>query len=129
MVLRGDDGCPEGGGAVACAAGAGGRFRIYNPPGGAEDFHAAWVRFQAGVGHPVVWSPYNGGHWIAVRGQDVLDIHADHAQFSSRRNVLPATVKPALGGALMLDPPAHAPYRHVLNTGLSPKIVRQEWSR
>jgi cytochrome P450 len=98
---------------------------IYALPGGEADFHAAWRTFQAQTPHPFIWTPRNGGHWIAMGGRDVFETFADHARFSSCRNTLPATPSVALGGALMLDPPEHQPFRAFLNTGLSPKTVRR----
>lgn len=98
---------------------------IYDVPGAGRDFHAAWRGLQDSISHPLIWTPHHGGHWIAVRGRDVFDIFADHERFSSCRNTLPRTPTVALGGALMLDPPEHQPFRQFLNTGLSPRTVRR----
>lgn len=99
-------------------------FDIFAPALPSEDFHAAWVRFQASTRQPFLWSPRYGGHWIAMRGADVATIFEDHERFSSVRNVLPPLPRPAPFGALGLDPPEHAPFRAFLNEGLSPRVVR-----
>ena len=99
-------------------------FDIYAPARPGEDFHAAWVRFQAATDAPLLWSPRYGGHWIAMRGEDIAAIFADHARFSSQRNVLPPLARPAPLGALGLDPPEHGAFRAFLNDGLSPRVVR-----
>jgi cytochrome P450 len=100
-------------------------FDVYRPAAAGEDFHAAWVRFQAETKAPLVWSTRYGGHWIAVRGRDVFEIHGDHERFSSGLNTVPRATSRAPLGAIMLDPPEHTPFRAFLNTGLSPKVVRE----
>lgn len=99
-------------------------FDVYAPASPGEDFHASWVRFQASAPGPIVWSPRYGGHWIAVRGADILEIHADHERFSSAANTVPPATSRAPLGAIVLDPPDHAPFRAFLDEGLSPRVVR-----
>lgn len=101
-------------------------FDVYDPAAGQGgiDYHDAWVRFQQTTEHPLVWTPRYGGHWIALHGDDVFDIHADHERFSSGRNTVPPTREVPPLGALVLDPPQHGPYRAFLTEGLSPKVVR-----
>ena len=43
-------------------------FDIYAPPGVERDYHAAWLALQKPELPPIVWTPRNGGHWIAARG-------------------------------------------------------------
>ena len=98
-------------------------FDVYNPTPEAEDFHRACVEFQQATPHPLVWTHHHGGHWIAVRGRDVYDLYADHANFSSRHYFVPAAPGQSTLGAFTLDPPEHAPFRAFLNAGLSPKVA------
>lgn len=98
-------------------------FDVYNPAPDAEHFHAACVEFQRSAPHPLVWSPHHGGHWIAVRGQDVFEIYADHARFSSRHYFVPAAPGQVPLGAFTLDPPEHAAFRAFLSAGMSPKAI------
>ena len=100
-------------------------FDVYNPAAPGEDFHAAWVRFRKAIKTPLVWSTHYGGHWIAVRGQEVFDIYADHERFSSGLNTVPRATSRAPLGAIGMDPPEHTPFRAFLNAGLSPKVVRE----
>ena len=99
-------------------------FDVYAAAAPGEDFHAAWVRFQRATVSPLVWSPRYGGHWIAVRGRDVLDLYGDHDRFSSAVNTVPPATSRAPLGAIVLDPPQHGPFRAVLDEGLSPRVVR-----
>lgn len=97
---------------------------IYAPHAPGEDYFAAWLRWRDTTPHPVVWSPRHGGHWIALRGPDVLRVLSDHESFSVDAFGVPrapAGQRPL--GALIKDPPAHAPFRRFLNLGLSPRVV------
>ncbi|MGQ5700543.1 cytochrome P450 [Sandaracinobacteroides sp. A072] len=73
----------------------------------------------------VLWTPRNGGHWIVKTHADVAKVLADTEHFSSRRIVVTdedVAGRPPLV-PLQLDPPAHAPYRALLQQALSPKAV------
>lgn len=98
-------------------------FDVYNPTLDAEHYHQAFVDFQRATPHRLVWTHHHGGHWIAVRGQDVFDLYADHANFSSRHFFVPADPNQVLMGAFTLDPPLHQPFRSFINHGLSFKTV------
>ncbi|TDU23327.1 cytochrome P450 [Panacagrimonas perspica] len=98
-------------------------FDVYNPTRDANRFHEAFVEFQRATPYPFVWSPHHGGHWVAVRGPDVLALYGDHERFSSRYFFVPVAPAQVSMGALTLDPPEHQPFRAFLNAGLTPKII------
>lgn len=99
-------------------------FDYYEPPGVANGMQEAWRTLQAPGVPDVVWTPFNGGHWIATRGALVLDVFSDHERFSNRVILVPKAI-----GELhqmlptTLDPPAHRPVRRLLDHNLSPKAV------
>lgn len=99
---------------------------LYAMPGAAHDLHASWKELQDNSPYRLVWTPRNGGHWVALRAAEIAHIYADHANFSSR-----ITIVPRLWGELYplrpttLDPPAHRPYRRVLTAALSSRTVRE----
>ncbi len=72
----------------------------------------------------VLWTPHNGGHWIAKTHEDVAKVLADHDHFSSRRIMVSKEDqnRPPLV-PLQIDPPGHAGYRALLQSALSPKAV------
>ena len=47
-------------------------FDVFAPEGGRERFYEAWKTLHAGGVPEMVWTPRNGGHWIATR-IDLLD--------------------------------------------------------
>lgn len=97
---------------------------IYAPHAPGEDYFAAWLRWRDATPHALVWSARHGGHWIALRGPEVLRVLSDHEGFSVDAFGVPrAPTGQRPLGALVKDPPAHAPFRRFLNLGLSPRVV------
>lgn len=100
-------------------------FDIYSPPGVEADYHAAWAVLQKPGLPSLVWTPRNGGHWIAARGAVIGAIFSDHQRFSSRVIVLPKWDGELHSGLIptTIDPPAHRGYRSLLNSSFSPRAV------
>ncbi|MBI1180229.1 MAG: cytochrome P450 [Alphaproteobacteria bacterium] len=100
-------------------------FDLFAQPSADTDFFEYWKRLQAPGVPDFVWTPCNGGHWIATRGEDIHTIYADHDRFSSRNILLPAERNEAIRVLpTSLDPPEHRPFRSLINHALSPKVVR-----
>lgn len=95
----------------------------FNPPGVAEDPHLAWKKLHDGP--DIIFSPFNGGHWIATRADDVFAIMQDYDTFSNIEFTVP---KRQPGNPLLipnqLDPPRHGPVRSIVLRPLSPKAVK-----
>jgi len=68
------------------------------------------------------WTPRNGGHWLATRGEDIPVILKDHGRFSSRRVFIGLNDRPR-GVPLEYDPPEHSPLRNLLIPAFTPKSV------
>ncbi|HLY56443.1 MAG TPA: cytochrome P450 [Stellaceae bacterium] len=99
-------------------------FDMYAPPGVKQDFHAAWKALQAPGVPDVVWTPRNGGHWIATRNRLIDEVFSDHERFSSRVILVPKAIGEQHGLIpTTLDPPEHRPYRTLLNSSMAPKVV------
>jgi cytochrome P450 len=100
-------------------------FDIYNPPGLQNGFHEAWHTLQAEGRPDIMWTPYNGGHWLTARTDVMTDVLEQYETFSSKVIIVPKEqgedyhILPT-----HLSPPEHRPYRMLLNTGLSPKKIR-----
>ena len=101
-------------------------FDLYNPIVDGLDIHHSLKNLQDSAPYSVVWTPHNGGHWIATRGRLIEQVYSDFEHFSSHTVLLP---KETVGAAyrffpLSLDPPVHRPYRNLLNQNLLAKAVR-----
>lgn len=102
-------------------------FDYYNPPNVAAGFQEAWRTLQVPGAPDLVWSPYNGGHWIATRGVLIKEVFSDFERFSNRVVLVPKEV-----GELhqmlptTLDPPAHRPVRQLLDRNLAPVAIQRQ---
>lgn len=99
---------------------------IYMPNPEKGDYHAAWSKVHDFTDRQLIWTPRNDGHWVAVRADAITAVLSDYEHFSNRvifvprssgeaHNIIPTT----------LDPPAHRPYRNILNASLAPKSVNR----
>ncbi|UXJ50277.1 cytochrome P450 [Pseudomonas citronellolis] len=95
-------------------------FDFMHPPGAESDVHAAWKTLHNGP--DVVWSPYNGGHWIATRAEDIETIQKDHSRFSHARVTVPRSDDVRLV-PLELDPPEHTAYRTLITPPFLPQAI------
>lgn len=100
-------------------------FDFYNIPGSAEDIQAAYAAFSKSA-PDIFWTPYNGGHWVATRGEDIMEMQRDYARFSHRQIVLPPMPEQTPRQIpLEIDPPEHSRYRRPLMQALLPGVVRE----
>ncbi|WP_280155442.1 cytochrome P450 [Piscinibacter sp. XHJ-5] len=99
-------------------------FDLYNVEVVDGDYHASMKRLQATGMPDIFWTPRNGGHWVAARGEDIYEIFKDHERFSSRQLVVPRHRNPTTPlPPISLDPPEQAKYRSLFAPALSPKAV------
>lgn len=74
---------------------------------------------------PIAWSPYNGGHWLAFREEDIQTILTSPDDFTTAHLSAGSTER---GGPPMiplgLEPPHHAPWRNVLVKYFGPAKIR-----
>ena len=101
-------------------------FDIFREVPAGEGFHESWHALLKQSPHSLMWTPHNGGHWIAMRGEISDIVMSDHERFSNHTVLVP---KDTAGEAyrlipLSLDPPEHRPFRNLLNDNLSPKALR-----
>jgi cytochrome P450 len=85
---------------------------LFDVPGGDKDTALAWRSYQR-EGRHIVYSPRNGGYWIAVCGEDLPNLYRDFEHLSNAKVVIPDP------GNFMLptqaDPPQHRGYRSVID--------------
>lgn len=101
-------------------------FNIYDDIPAGVDFHEHWRNVMRDAPHPLMWTPHNGGHWIALTAEISETVLSDYERFSNNTVLVP---KDPAGDAyrlipLSLDPPEHRPFRTLLNENLGPKPLR-----
>ncbi|WP_313808461.1 cytochrome P450 [Sphingobium sp.] len=100
-------------------------FNLYDIPGSAVDVQAAYAQFQQNA-PDIFWTPHNGGHWVATRGEDILAMQRDYHHFSHQHILLPPMpIGTPRQIPLEIDPPEHARYRRPLMQALMPAIVAE----
>lgn len=101
-------------------------FNLHQPVPGGHSAQRMWREMIDGAAHDILWTPYNGGHWVVLDPDFCETILADSDNFSSRVVIVP---REPVGETysnfipLSLDPPANAPYRKILNEQLGPKQI------
>lgn len=101
-------------------------FDIYRDVPEGVDLHENWRAIMRTAPFPFMWTPHNGGHWVALRADLSDTIMSDSERFSNHTVLVP---KQTAGEAyrlipLSLDPPEHRPFRNLLNENLGPKPLR-----
>ncbi|MGH3892114.1 MAG: cytochrome P450 [Rhodococcus qingshengii] len=100
-------------------------FDMFAPAEIGSGLQEAWAELQRSE-YGLVWTPHNGGHWIATRGQLLKEVFENHASFSSKCPFLPKEAGEQYSFIpTSLDPPEHRPYRKVLNTAVGPGSIRR----
>lgn len=99
---------------------------MYNHIEGEEDYHESWVRIRNAHTTDLVWTPHNGGHWIALRGSMIREIYGDYSRFTSEVMYIPKAVGELYDMIpVRMDPPEHTPFRAVLLNSLNLREVRK----
>lgn len=100
-------------------------FDMFAPAEIGNGLQEAWAGLQRN-GNGLVWTPRNGGHWIATRGHLLKEVFENHESFSSKCPFLPKEAGEQYSFIpTSLDPPEHRPYRKVLNTAVGPGSIRR----
>lgn len=98
-------------------------FDYFRPEGIDEgDVYSAWHRLHSGP--DIIWTPFNGGHWIVTRGEDIKYVQENYEVFSHEVFSIPRGSSPVRMPPLTVDPPLHARYRAILNPYFSPSKVK-----
>lgn len=90
---------------------------------GKDDIQLAWATLHNGP--DIVWTPHNGGHWIATRGDDFDVMQQDHEHFSHKNFNLPRNEMDQYSLPLGLDPPAHTPFRRSIMPAFQPRTIKK----
>lgn len=96
-------------------------FDFYHPDGYEDDVHLAWKRVQDRM-PDIFWTRHYGGHWVALRADDIKHMQQDYEHFSHREMFLPLGSIP-FQLPVQLDPPAHTPYRRLFMPAFLPRAL------
>ena len=101
-------------------------FNLHQPIPSGQSLHEYWRELLAGATHDLMWTPHNGGHWLATAPGLCETILSDWERFSTRVVIVP---REPIGETyssfipLSLDPPEHGQFRKILNDNLGPRHI------
>lgn len=101
-------------------------FDVYRQPPAGMSPQEMWFDMQANAPHPVMWTPHNGGHWVAMDPDLSEAVLSDWEIFSTKVVMVP---REPMGETyakylpLPLDPPKHGAFRKILNDNLGAKPI------
>ena len=64
-------------------------FDVYRQPPGGMSPQQMWFDMQTRATHPVMWTPHNGGHWIAMEPDLTESVLSDWSIFSTKVVMVP----------------------------------------
>jgi cytochrome P450 len=99
-------------------------FNVYNPDPEGTGYDEAWLSLRD-QSKSLMWTPANGGHWIATTGALIKSILADFDHFSSKALMVPKEFGISQLIPVGSDPPEHLQYRALVNKAFSPGGVRR----
>jgi len=90
-----------------------------------DGYQEAIMRLQHPDRPTLIWTPRNGGHWIATRADFVTEAFRDPIQFTSKMVLIPREAGEKYNFIPShLDPPTHTPYRALVDTVLNLRQIR-----
>jgi cytochrome P450 len=99
-------------------------FDFLAPPGAADDVQLAWKRLHKEA-PDIFWTPRNGGHWIATRGEDIREVQTNFRRFSQRFMIIPKELQTFRILPANADPPEHDHYRKIIIPFFLPKAIER----
>jgi len=98
----------------------------YRQPAGIEagDVYKAYARLHQGP--DIAWTPHHGGHWIAMRADDIKWIQESWELFSNTEKSVPKGQMPPMP-PITFDPPDHSRYRAVLNPYFAKRRIEENY--
>ena len=106
----------------ACAASHVVDLDIFALPGGEADAQGAW-RALANTGDALLWTPRNGGHWIATRGALIERIYRSPELFSNCEVGIPPGKFLIRMLPIQLDGAEHKAFRALIEPALRPAAL------
>jgi len=98
-------------------------FNIFGDERFSEDVHASYAQAVADA-PDIFWTPYNGGHWMVRRYDDIVKVVGEPEVFSSSEMQVPRVDTAPRLIPLNYDPPESGAYRMALMPFFSPRAIR-----
>lgn len=99
-------------------------FDMFHIPDGVTDPVEIWHDLVRRDVPKIFYTPHNGGHWVFLNYEDIVEGYRDHAMFSTYQTPVPPIEPFPVVQPQGVDPPAHNVFRRLLAPMFTPTAVR-----
>ncbi|NLR39889.1 cytochrome P450 [Novosphingobium sp. ERW19] len=99
-------------------------FDMFHIPEGVSDPAEIWHDLVRRGVPDIFYTPHNGGHWVFLRYEDIVEAYRDHSIFSTYQTPVPPIEPFPVVQPQGVDPPAHNVFRRLLAPMFTPTAVR-----
>lgn len=99
-------------------------FDFFHIPKGVTDPAEIWHDLVRRGVPKIFYTPRNGGHWVFLDYQDIVDAYRDHGTFSTYQTPIPPIEPFPVMQPQGVDPPQHQVFRCILAPLFTPIAVR-----
>jgi len=100
-------------------------FDFFDVPNGVTDPIEIWHDLVRRGVPPIFYTPRNGGHWVFLRYNDIVDAYRNHELFSTYQSPVPPLPNYPVLQPNGVDPPQHDVFRKILAPLFTPLAVRR----
>jgi cytochrome P450 len=99
-------------------------FDLFAIPQGVSDPAEIWHDLVRRDTPRKFYTPRNGGHWVFLDYDDIVEAYRDHSIFSNHQASMPPMEHWPILQPVGLDPPEHNVFRRLLAPMFTPKAIR-----
>lgn len=100
-------------------------FDFFHVPETVSDPVQIWHGLLEQGAPPIFYTPRNGGHWVFLRYQDIVEGYRNHELFSTHQAPIPPIAPFPVLQPNGVDPPEHDVFRKLLAPMFTPLAVRR----
>lgn len=100
-------------------------FDFFNIPEGVTDPVQIWHDLVRRGVPPIFYTPHNGGHWVFLKYDDIVEGYRNHEIFSTHQTPIPPIEPFPVVQPQGVDPPEHNVFRKLLAPMFTPLAVRR----
>ena len=100
-------------------------FDFFKIPEGVTDPVQIWHGLVRQGVPPIFYTPHNGGHWVFLKYDDIVEGYRNHSLFSTHQTPIPPIEPFPVVQPQGMDPPEHTVFRMLLAPMFTPLAVRR----
>ncbi len=100
-------------------------FDFFKIPNDVSDPVQIWHQLVRDGAPPIFYTPHNGGHWVFLKYDDIVEGYRNHEKFSTYQTPIPPIEPFPVVMPQGVDPPEHTVFRMLLAPMFTPLAVRR----